>query len=139
MSEGLQRTWTCSGCGRRVPVRVERCHCGTTREASAAQASEGQASARRDLPQPGGPAGIPATGTRGTSAAAVWRSLPRDSKAFAVAGVLLLVGGLGWSVFGPSEPNAAPALLGYMDKEPPPPPKARAIHLPWWRYYGPSR
>ena len=25
-------TWTCPGCGRQVPQRVDACHCGTSRE-----------------------------------------------------------------------------------------------------------
>lgn len=125
MSEAAGHTWTCSGCGRRVPQRASACHCGTTREQSQAAAVLAR--------QPARAAGRPLEpGWRG-----LWVSLPADVKAMVLAAALVLAAGLGWLAFGPSRPNTTPALLGYVERplgarRPAPPPRP-AFKLPWWK------
>jgi hypothetical protein len=122
-------TWTCAGCRRRVPVRIETCHCGASREQSLALEQK-RAPGERP-PSVAAAAALP-QGWRG-----LWRSLPRDVKAMALAAVLVLVTGLGWLLLGPERPAAAPALLGYVDRpvsqrRPSPPPQP-PFKLPWWK------
>lgn len=70
--------------------------------------------------------------------APTFSSLPRDVKTLLVAGAVVLAGGLGWLVFGPSRPSAIPAVLGYVDQGPPPAPRPTPtprppLRLPWWK------
>jgi hypothetical protein len=125
VNDRTSHTWTCSSCGRRVPSRVEVCHCGTTREQIAAAPSAGEvgnAPLARTLPRD----------WRG-----FWASLPRDVRAFTAATALVLVAGLGWLVFGPRQPDATPALLGYVDNRPARSPESAQrrppFKLPWWK------
>ena len=123
-----QHTWTCPSCGRRVPLRSETCHCGMTR----ARAEELAAAAPALAPAGPRPARVPA-GRR-----EVWAAMPRDVKALLVVGCVVVVAGLGWLVFGPTPPPAAPAILGHVDASPPPaprrtPPPEPPFKLPWWK------
>lgn len=67
----------------------------------------------------------------------LWRSLPADVKALALAAALVVAAGLGWLAFGPSFPNRSPALLGYVDRplapRRPVAPPAPPFKLPWWK------
>ncbi len=124
MSETSHLTWLCPGCGRRVPLRIDRCHCGRMRDAPRAESR----------PQPARPPRTPASG-RG--ALAVWRTLPLDVKALVVTAALLVTGGAGWAAFGQQQGEPLPALLGYMERTPPKPtprpPSRPPFKLPWWR------
>lgn len=121
VSAPASHTWTCSGCGRRVPLRVASCHCGLGR----AQAAEASPRTRQ-------PAGPPAPGWHG-----VWSSMPLDVKAIALASVLVVTGGVTWLLVAPPPANHTPALLGYLDQRPPAPrpasPPVPPFKLPWWK------
>ena len=125
MDEPTAVSWSCPTCGRRVPLRASACHCGMTWERASQVAA----------PLTARPVVRPATSTRGKAALTVWRSFPADIKVFAVAAALVLVSGLGWTIFGPGKPNTTPPLLGYVDSLPPAPtPKpSPPFKLPWWR------
>jgi hypothetical protein len=125
VSDTPGHTWTCSGCGRRVPQRASLCHCGTSREQSLA--------ARRTARGAGPPRPAPwAEGWRG-----LWRSLPLDVKALAIAAALVIAAGLGWLALGPSLPNDTPALLGHVERplaaRRPAPRPVPPFRLPWWK------
>ncbi len=111
-------SWICGACGRRVPLRVEACHCGATRQQAAAPQAE---AARVGEADPGGG----------------WRSLPLDVQALLLAAGLSVVLGVAWLVYDPPRPTPMPALLGYVDVPPPPPttlePPKPPFRLPWWR------
>jgi hypothetical protein len=119
-----QLTWHCT-CGRRVPLRVNVCHCGLPREAALAAA-----------PPPAYP---PASETPGpTTASAVWSTMPNDVRAMALVSALVLVAGVGWVAFGPTRTTLTPAVLGWVDPGPPPvpkptPPPRPPFKLPWWK------
>jgi len=118
VAEWTSHTWTCPACGRRVPLRVDACHCGATR----APAEERTAAA---APRPRAPVARPRL-----------PPLPADVKAFVVGAALVLVAGLFWLVLGPSRPAAVPAILGYADAGPPPVRSTAArppFKLPWWK------
>ncbi len=121
MSETAPLTWACPVCGRRVPRRIERCHCGRLRDA-AGPAPE--APALRPRPVPSGPATL-----------AIWRSSSLDVKALIVLGALIVTGGIGWGLFGSQPAERRPALLGYIDRPAPLPARAPQppFKLPWWR------
>lgn len=119
MAERPSHTWTCTSCGRRVPVRAETCHCGATRAqadalAAAAPARPGPVAPRARRPP-----------------------LPADVKALIAGSVIALLAGLGWLVLGPSRPVTTPAVLGHVDAGPPPvrpsPSPTPPFKLPWWR------
>jgi hypothetical protein len=64
--------------------------------------------------------------------------MPGDVKAMAVASVLVLAAGLGWTLFGPARTDRPPALLGWVDTGPPPLPRPTPsprppFKLPWWK------
>jgi hypothetical protein len=129
MVEAGLHTWTCPGCGRRVPQRVAACHCGTSR----AQAEE----AARAAVAAAAPA-RPARSRLPIGRREVVAAMPRDVKGLLAAGAIVLAAGLGWLVLGPARPPAAPALLGYVDAGPPPVPKPTPrpqppLRLPWWK------
>lgn len=114
-------TWTCAGCRRQVPLRVDRCHCGRTREESQLAA----AATARPTPTLEGLVARP--GWRG-----VWRSMPADVRAMAVAASALALAGVVWLAIGPAGRVAEAPLLGYAEPTPPttrPP----AFRLPWWK------
>jgi hypothetical protein len=124
MSESSPLFWSCPACGRRVPLRVDRCHCGRMRDVAGGEPE-------RLLARPS-----QATVAR-RQAVALWRSLPRDVKAFVVAGTLVVAAGVGWTLFGPRQSETIPPVLGYLDATPPAPtprpPKSPPLKLPWWR------
>ncbi len=124
MSETSHLSWLCPGCGRRVPLRVDRCHCGRMRDAPRTEGN----------PQPDHPPGAPASRRLPL---AIWRTLPLDAKALVVVAVLLMAGGVGWALFGPQQSEQLPAILGYMERTPPrptpTPPTRPPFKLPWWR------
>ncbi len=116
-------TWQCPQCGRRVPNRVDECHCGVRREtALAAPAAEASLRAK------------PPLGTMATPAVPVppqyrfsWRTLPRDVKLLAVGIILVLLSGIGW-LFVPWRPKPIVPLLGWSEPTssrplPTPPPR----------------
>ncbi len=108
-------SWVCGGCGRRVPLRVEVCHCGASRQAAARVPAE-------------------AAPVRGAEASG-WRSLPRDVQSLLLAAGLSFVLGVVWLVYAPPQPPA-PALLGYVDVPPPHPAttvRQPPFRMPWWR------
>jgi hypothetical protein len=127
--EAGAHTWSCPSCGRRVPLRVAACHCGTTR----AQAEEMAAAA---APVPRRP---PPPRPRAGSAlrAEIVRTMPRDVKLLVGVGALVLAAGLGWMVLGP-RPRPPYPVLGFVDQGPPPAskkaPRPRPpFKLPWWK------
>ena len=68
----------------------------------------------------------------------VMAAVPGDVKALVVTGALVLAVGLGWLVFGPRRPDSTPAILGHVDRRPPPvptptPPPRPPVRLPWWK------
>ncbi len=113
-------SWICGACGRRVPLRVDVCHCGATRQQAAA-----------------GPLQADVSPFGGAGARGGWRSLPLDVQALLLAAGLSLVLGLAWLVYDPPRPNPTPALLGYVDVPPPPRTPTKAprppFRMPWWR------
>jgi len=126
MADPTPHSWPCPSCGRRVPLRADVCHCGMTR----ARAEELR------LAQP--EAVLTPRVARGASdRREALDAMTRDVKLLLAVGVLVMVAGLGWLVFGPrSEPY--PAVLGYVDAGPPKaPPRAGPQHppfkLPWWK------
>ena len=124
MDEPTSHTWTCSACGRRVPQRVETCHCGGTRERSLAARRTSVVRQPQNAPLPPGWRGL-------------WASLPRDVIAMVAAAALVVTSGLAWLLLAPQRPNTTPALLGYVDRRPqtppsPPPPRP-PFKLPWWK------
>lgn len=120
MAEVESHTWTCSRCGRRVPRRAEVCHCGATR-AQAEEAPIAPLAAPR--PKVPAPTRLP--------------PVPADVKALVAGGLLVLVAGFFWLVFGPRRAPTTPAVLGYVDAGPPPahpsPRPQPPFRLPWWR------
>jgi hypothetical protein len=133
MAETASHTWACPSCGRRVPLRVEACHCGMTRARAEDLARAALAAAA--------PAAPPAR--RGRSRGLVDRreavaAMTGDVRVLAVAGAIVLVAGLGWLVLGPSRPASIPAILGHVDQGPPTVPKPTPsprppFKLPWWK------
>ena len=124
MSVPAGHTWTCSGCGRQVPQRIDTCHCGASREQALAVQQKARAARAQRPPAPG-------EGWRG-----LWRSLPRDVKAMVAAAGVVLVAGFGWLAFGSHAPDSTPPLLGYVERpvmarRPPPPPRP-PFKLPGW-------
>ena len=124
MGDTRQLTWTCT-CGRRVPLRVNACHCGVTRGAAFATPppAEYPVAAQAEAP---------------ATAAGVWSTMPNDVKAMALVSALVLVAGLGWVTFGPAKVETTPAVLGWVDPGPPPvpkptPPPRPPFKLPWWK------
>ena len=104
--------------GGACPCARRACHCGMTR-ARAEQLAAAAPAAAPAAP----PARAPAAGAEALAA------MPRDVKALLVAGALVMVAGLGWLVFGPSPPPAAPPVLGYVEparRRPPSAPRPRA-------------
>jgi hypothetical protein len=127
VAETASHTWACPSCGRRVPLRAETCHCGMTRT----RAEELAAVA---APAPARPAGPRRARDREEAVAA----MTGDVKVLLVAAAFVLVGGLGWLVLAPSRPSTLPAVLGWVDKGPPPlaPKHTRPqppFKLPWWK------
>jgi len=132
-------TWSCPACGRSVPLRVEACHCGLTRQQAEERAAAEEAAF---LAAAAPPAGLP------EAAAAPrrrvrnpyefrWSSLPGDVKALLVGVALVAILGVGWLFFGPAPTPIAP-VLGYVDAGPPPAPRPTprprpAFKLPWWK------
>ena len=120
-------TWTCPNCKRRVPTRVDSCHCGTTR-----------AQAELLAATPAGGGSGDAYGYEGEDARA---ELGWDVKGPALGLVLVVVVAAGWIVFRPFHPDPIYPVLGYVDRAPTPPPKpipSRPIppplfKLPWWK------
>ena len=128
VAEKTLHTWTCPGCGRRVPLRVEACHCGATRAEAEARAAEARTAGAALVPRPS-----PAEAAGGRHVP----PLPTDVKALAVGSLVVLVGGLIWLVFVPSRPSPILPVLGYADAGPPPvvstaPPRP-PFKLPWWK------
>jgi hypothetical protein len=128
MAEETPHTWACPSCGRRVPLRAEACHCGTTR----ARAEEVATAFPAEAPPGRARSRLP------VSRREVLATMPGDVRALVVAGAIVLAAGLGWLVFGPSRPSSTPAILGHVDQGPPPAPKPTPrptppFKLPWWK------
>ena len=98
MAANRSFTWTCPSCRRRVPQRVQVCHCGFTRTAAAAV--EEQA--------------VPAAGGLSWQ---FWSWM-------ALVGIAILLGVV--QLFRPYERPAIPPLLGYVDPPRPTPPPSPA-------------
>ena len=97
--------WTCPSCGRRVPDRIEACHCGAPRPAA--------------IP-PGVPlsaAGAPHAGALAGPLLPSWKSLPRDIRIGLGLLAVLIVGALA-SLLLPDRGPRLPALLGHVDPPP---------------------
>jgi hypothetical protein len=109
-----------------VPLRVEACHCGMTRERARQLATAAPAATRSARPpRPGG-------------RAEVLSAMTRDVKVLLGVGALAIVSGLGYLVFGPSRTLSTPPMLGWVDQRPPPapnpPPRLQPpFKLPWWK------
>jgi hypothetical protein len=63
--------------------------------------------------------------------------MTRDVKLLLGASAFVLVGGLGWMVFGPSRGESVAPVLGFVDQGAPaptrtPPPRP-PFKLPWWK------
>jgi hypothetical protein len=114
-------TWVCTTCGRNVPQRVSRCHCGATREQAQAVLAAGE-------PAPAVETLLAAPGWR-----SVWRTLPGDVRAMVIAAAVLVLSGAVWLLVSPPGSEGGPALLGRAEPTPPPPPKQPAFRLPWWK------
>jgi predicted RNA-binding Zn-ribbon protein involved in translation (DUF1610 family) len=117
-------TWSCPNCGRRVPLRVAQCHCGTTREDAEQAAArvpvlEGGVSRPRSRPS-GPPLRI--------------GPLTWDQKALVIAIVVVALLGL-VRLFWPSKPEPLVPVLGYVNPAPTPKPKPtptpQGWKLPW--------
>jgi len=84
---------------------------------------------------------VPARPTRPrrpSARAEVLSAMTGDVKALLLGGALVMVAGLGWAIFGPRRPPSTPAILGWVDKGPPPaptpsPPPLPPFKLPWWK------
>ena len=123
-------TWQCPQCGRRVPNRVDECHCGVRREA-ALTAPVANPLAR----------GVPALATMATPQVPLppqsrfsWRGLPTDLKLLAIGLILVLVGSIGW-LFVPRRPAPMVPLLGWSEPlssqgRPTPPPRTSPAPSP---------
>jgi hypothetical protein len=123
-------SWTCPSCGRRVPLRVDRCHCGASRAQVEQAAAAAVASAR------------PGRGGRRPAwrdfADELGRTMPVDVKRLLALAILMLVVGLGWLFLGPRHPDTTPRILGFVDAGPPPVPHPTPtprppFKLPWWK------
>lgn len=126
MAEATPHTWTCPSCGRRVPLRVDTCHCGMTRAHAEQARSE----------RPVGASARPVAHGVSDGRAAL-NAMTTDVKLLLAVTALVLITGVVWLAFGPS-PEPYPAVLGYMDAGPPKskPLKAPAqppFKLPWWK------
>jgi hypothetical protein len=113
-------TWVCSGCGRNVPLRVARCHCGASRE-------QAETIPEASAPPPSSDGLLVMPGWRG-----VWRTLPRDVKAMVVTAAALVLGGVAWLLASPPRTDFGPALLGQVERPLSPKPQPPAFKLPWW-------
>ena len=126
MAAATPHTWACPSCGRRVPLRVDACHCGMTR----ARAEELLAA------QPE-PAPAPRAARAASDRREALNAMTPDVKLLLAVSLLVIVAGLGWLAFGPrAEPY--PAVLGYVDAGPPkapprPGPQRPPFKLPWWK------
>jgi hypothetical protein len=124
-------TWSCPNCGRRVPLRVSQCHCGTTREdADRLAAAGGPAPTAR-----GG--GVPRPRPRRPGRAFRIGPLSWDLKALLVGIVVVILLGIA-SLFWPREPERIVPVLGYVNPRPPSPspsakptPSPKGWKLPW--------
>jgi hypothetical protein len=130
VAETASHSWTCPACGRRVPLRAEACHCGTTRERARQLATAAPVAAR--------PARPSRPGARARARAEAMAAMTGDVKVLLVAGALVMVAGLGWLVFGRSRPPSMPRVLGWVDQGAPPapkptPPPRPPFKLPWWK------
>jgi hypothetical protein len=126
VAETASHTWACPSCGRRVPLRAEVCHCGMTRTRAGELAAVAAPAPAR-----------PARPRRASDRAEAVAAMTGDVKVLLVAAALVLVGGLGWLVVAPSRPSTIPAVLGWVDKGPPPVRKPTRpqipFKLPWWK------
>lgn len=123
-------SWTCPSCGRRVPLRVDRCHCGATRDQAERATATAVATARPVRARRGGPGSLLASELAAT--------MPEDVKALVALVVLVVMIGLGWLFFGPHRPDTTPRVLGFVDSGPPPVPRPTPtprppFKLPWWK------
>jgi hypothetical protein len=116
-------TWTCPSCKRRVPNRIDTCHCGTTR----AQAVEMTAAEQRAADRP---------------APAAWTPKPRpvprqklgwDIKGLIIGLVVVCILALVWLLV-PWKPDSVVPVLGIQVPAPPgkatPKPRAPATPRP---------
>jgi hypothetical protein len=93
----------------------------------------------RQVPVAAPAAALPARPSRPGTGAEVMAAMTGEVKALLVAGALVIVAGLGWLVFGPSQPPSMPRVLGWVDHGPPPPPPKPTpppgppFKLPWWK------
>jgi len=122
-------TWSCPNCGRRVPLRISQCHCGTTREDA-----ERLAAARGPVPQAGG-GGVPRRRARRFGPPLRIGPLSWDLKALLVGIVVVIALGVA-SLFWPRKPENIVPVLGYANTRPPSPapsptPKPKGWKLPW--------
>jgi hypothetical protein len=121
-------TWTCPNCKRRVPSRVDACHCGTTRS----QAEQLTAAS---------PSGAGPDAAFGYEGPAVREELGWDVKGPALGLVLVAVFAAGWLIFRPYRPDPIAPVLGFVDKPRTPPPTTiprrpvppTLFKLPWWK------
>jgi hypothetical protein len=125
-------TWSCPACGRRVPLRVDACHCGATR-----QQAEERAAATAAVEVASAPAPPVARPVAAREPRLRWSSLPGDVRALVAGIALVALAGMGWLLFGPPPAPIAP-VLGYVDHGPPPVPRptprpAPPFKLPWWK------
>lgn len=120
-------TWTCPNCQRKVPNRVDACHCGTTRGQAELLAASSPAASGSAL---------------GYGDPAVREELGWDVKGPALGLVLVAVVAVGWLAFRPYHPDPIAPVLGFVEKgrTPPPtpaPPRPRVppplFKLPWWK------
>ena len=116
-------TWPCPNCGRRVPNRVDQCHCGTTRQDALRQAAQSAA-----VPSPGSPR----TARKGPPIRL--GPLTWDLKALLIGLALVALLGL-VRLFWPERPDPILPVLGHVDATPPPvpkpTPKPKGWKLPW--------
>jgi hypothetical protein len=114
-------TWSCPNCGRRVPLRVPQCHCGTTREDAEQQAAAQKAApvgrvARPRARLPGPPLRI--------------GPLSWDMKALLIGIAVVAVLGL-VRLFWPSKPDRVVPVLGYVNPAPKPTPRPTPTPTGW--------
>ena len=110
-----------------MPLRAETCHCGMPRARAEELAAAAAPTMRR-----------PPRRTHRVSPGRFFAALPRDVKALVLGGALVMVAGLGWMAFGARRSPSTPALLGWVDSNPPPVPKPTPqprppFKLPWWK------